>query len=395
MTTPGWLGKAKVLPPSAVNHRMNAPFTPPRQGLLDRLFGSARADQAEEWSASSPARAHFDARHATSIEAVCDWLAEAALDPNPDTLALAWHASQSIGEIGQSIIEAARDGDGHIPSAAVPQIMIALGLRQDRRALNAMIDEARSNVGSAQALTGQSSAAIADYRAAIAVPAQAMTDPRRARAAISEMQALTSALLERTRTAEAELRATASVMGELRERLAETQRQALADPLTELPNRRAFESALAESLEDCGQHGESATMSVAFVDLDHFKQVNDTHGHATGDRVLKHVAGLLSQLSGDNCHVARHGGEEFAIVFAGLNASDAHARLNTAREALTNAVLLNRENAQPIGRLSFSAGIAQYHVGESSSRLLARADAALYAAKAAGRDRIMIAAPPS
>ncbi len=326
---------------------------------------------------------------------MCNWLADAALDPTPDTLALAWQASHASGEIGLGIIESARESSGHIPSGAVPQLMIALGLRQDRRALNAMIDEAKSNVGSAQAVTGQSSAAIADYRAALAVPAQAMADPRRAGAAIAEMQGLTQALLERTRAAEAELRATASVMGELRERLAETQRQALADPLTELPNRRAFEGALADALAHCDEEGDGATMSVAFVDLDHFKLVNDNHGHATGDRVLKHVAGLLSKLSGDNCHVARHGGEEFALVFAGLNASDAHTRLDTAREALGNAVLLNRENAQPIGRLTFSAGIAQYHAGESSSRLLARADASLYAAKAAGRDRLMIAAPPT
>jgi diguanylate cyclase len=322
---------------------------------------------------------------------MCAWLAEAALDPTPDTLALAWHASHAVGEAGLSVIERTREPDGHIPGIAIPQLMIALGLRQDRRALNAMIDEAKSNVGSAQAVTGQSSAAMADYRAALTVPAQAIGNPHTAGAAIAEMQGLTSTLLERTRAAEAELRATANVMGELRERLAETQRLAMADPLTELPNRRAFEAALAESLATYAQDG---VMSIAFVDLDHFKAVNDAHGHATGDRVLKHVASLLSQLSGDNCHVARHGGEEFALVFAGINASEAYARLNEAREALGNAVLLNRENAQPIGQLSFSAGIAQLHPNESSSRLLARADAALYAAKAAGRDRILIAAPP-
>lgn len=374
---------------------MNAPFTPPRQGLLDRWFGSSREADISQPSAMSATAEAFDARHGAAITAMCAWLADAALDPTPDTLALAWHACHGIGEIGHAIVDAARDPDGQIASIAVPQLMIALGLRQDRRALNAMIDEAKANVGSAQALTGQSSAAIADYRAAIEVPAQAMGDPRTARVAIAEMQTLTSALLERTRAAEAELRATASVMGELRERLAETQRQALADPLTELPNRRAFEAALAESLATCEERGEGATMSVAFVDIDHFKSVNDTHGHATGDRVLKHVAGLLARLSGDNCHVARHGGEEFALVFAGLNASDAYTRLDEAREALCNTVLLNRENAQPIGKLSFSAGIAQYHAGESSSRLLARADAALYQAKANGRDQLRIAAPPS
>jgi diguanylate cyclase len=386
----------------AVNHGMNAPFPPPKPGLakpglakpglMARLFGRDEIATALGDEPSSPARQHFDQRHGGKIADLCDWLAVAGLDPTPDTLALGWHVATAAGEVGLSIVESARDADGHIPALAIPQLMIAMGLRQDRRALNAMIDQARLNVGSAQALTGESSAAIADYRAAIAVPAKAIDDPRRATAAIAEMQGLTHALLERTLAAEVELRATASVMGELRERLAETQRQALADPLTELPNRRAFEAALADGLAACG---EGNTLSVAFVDLDHFKAVNDTHGHAAGDRVLKHVAGLLAQLSGDNCHVARHGGEEFALVFAGVNASEAHSRLDEARMALSDAVLLNRETAQPIGRLSFSAGIAQYHAGETSSRLLARADAALYEAKANGRDQLRIAAPPS
>lgn len=379
----------------AVNHGMNAPFTPPRPGLLDRWFGHHRIDPDPAPAPLSAAAERFQSRHGDAIDTMCAWLADASLEPGPDTLALAWQACHGIGETGHTIIEMAREADGTVPSASVPQLMIALGLRQDRRALNAMIDEARSNVGIAQVVTGQSSAAIADYRAALSVPAQAIADPRKSGAAIAEMQGLTSALLERTRAAEAELRATASVMGELRERLAETQRQALADPLTELPNRRAFEAALAEALAACEESGPDATMSVAFVDLDHFKTVNDVHGHATGDRVLKHVAGLLAHLSGNNCHVARHGGEEFALVFAGLNASDAFVRLNEAREALHDAVLLNRDNAQPIGRLSFSAGIAQYHAGESSSRLLARADASLYEAKANGRDQIRIAAPGS
>jgi diguanylate cyclase len=369
---------------------MNAPFPPPKTGLIARLFGREETEAAPDVILSAAQQA-FAGRHREAIGALCTWLADAGLDPTPDTLALGWQMQTAAGEVGHSIVDSARDAEGHIPALAVPQLMIALGLRQDRRALNAMIDEARHNVGNAQALTGDSSAAIADYRAALAVPAKAIHDPVRATAAIAEMQVLTQALLERTMAAEVELRATASVMGELRERLAETQRQALADPLTELPNRRAFEAALAEGLTKCEQGG---TLSVAFVDLDHFKAVNDTHGHATGDRVLKHVAGLLAGLSGDNCHVARHGGEEFALVFAGLNASEAHVRLDAARIALTEENLLNRENAQPIGRLSFSAGIAQFHSGESSSRLLARADAALYAAKAGGRDQLRIAAPP-
>jgi diguanylate cyclase len=191
---------------------MNAPYIPPKTGqspktgLIARWFGGRGDAPADAPHFGSQAERQFAARHNANIEALCAWLAAAGLEPSADTLALGWHAVTGVGEVGLSLIASARDADGHIAPTSVPQLMIALGLRQDRRAINAMIDQAKVNVGSAQAVTGDSSAAIADYRAAIAVPANAIKDPSRARAAITEMQGLTQSLLERTFAAEIEQR---------------------------------------------------------------------------------------------------------------------------------------------------------------------------------------------
>jgi diguanylate cyclase len=112
---------------------------------------------------------------------------------------------------------------------------------------------------------------------------------------------------------------------------------------------------------------------------------------AEGDRVISHVAGCLSSDAGTKCHVARHGGEEFALLFNGMDAPQATAQLDRAREALTAKRLISRDSGKPLGELSFSGGIATLHSGESASKLLARTDQALYAAKNAGRNRIEVA----
>ena len=375
---------------------MSAPFTPPatssaRPRLLHRIFGAVPDAAVPPTPPVSADRAAFDAAHGATIDAFCDALAQAGLAPTPDTLMLAWAMGSGLGHAASTAIDAARNAAGHIPAAMVPTLLIALGLRSDGRRITAMLHQAEADVGTAAAAAGRSSAAIADYHRAIDAPAKAMADPARAPSAIAEMQGLTRTLLDRTLAAESELRATADTMGELREQLIATQRQALADPLTNLPNRRAFDIALNEAISGCATDGRP--LSIAFCDIDHFKAVNDTHGHATGDRVIRMIANLLDAMTAQGCHVARHGGEEFAIILAGQNASAAHQRIDSTRVQLGNMTLVNRDTAQPMARISFSAGIAQFHPGDSASTLLARADHALYQAKHLGRDRVCIAPP--
>jgi diguanylate cyclase (GGDEF)-like protein len=143
---------------------------------------------------------------------------------------------------------------------------------------------------------------------------------------------------------------------------------ASTDPLTGLPNRRAWDEQLASAL------AEDQSLVVAMFDFDHFKEFNDTHGHPAGDRLLKEAAAAWrEQLRGEDL-LARLGGDEFALL---LNRCD-------DTKALT---VINRLRRRIPGEQKCSVGLAQRLEGETADQLLTRADTALYEAKSAGRDR--------
>ncbi|MFT3820101.1 MAG: diguanylate cyclase [Rubrivivax sp.] len=155
--------------------------------------------------------------------------------------------------------------------------------------------------------------------------------------------------------------------------------QALRDPLTGLLNRRALEERFAQ--EHAGQGAGGAPLAVVLLDLDHFKRINDAHGHAVGDAVLRDIGAELRGLVRAGDAVFRIGGEEFALLLPGLDAPQAQRRLAGLHERF--AAL--RPGGVPHA-VTFSAGVASTAAqGWSLARLLAAADGALYDAKAAGR----------
>jgi len=196
---------------------------------------------------------------------------------------------------------------------------------------------------------------------------------------IAEVVRLTGAMLDRVRSAEDRLEAATHEASELRAKLEEARDNARRDPLTDLPNRRAFEEAFAASIAAGEQ------LCVAVCDIDRFKSVNDRFGHAVGDRVLKAIATALV----DGCpghFVARYGGEEFAILFTGVEREAARATLDKAREAVAGKRYRLRESDEPLGAVTFSAGLTAVQPGETLGAVFGRADALLYAAKDGGRN---------
>lgn len=163
--------------------------------------------------------------------------------------------------------------------------------------------------------------------------------------------------------------------------LADLERLAVSDVLTGLPNRRAMLDVLARSATHARR--EILPFCVAMVDIDHFKDVNDSCGHAAGDAVLKRFAEVMSQGLREGDVLGRWGGEEFLLVLPG-------ATLATAQTVLARMQSRIRAGMLPEPSVTFSAGVAAYHRTESPDELLARADAALYAAKHAGRDRVEV-----
>jgi len=154
------------------------------------------------------------------------------------------------------------------------------------------------------------------------------------------------------------------------------QATARTDPLTGLPNRRVWDEDVERELARARRHG--GTLCLAMLDLDRFKAFNDHHGHQAGDRLLAAAAEAWRPVLRATDTLARYGGEEFAVL---LPHSD-HDAAQTVVERLLTSV--------PLGQTA-SAGIAQWDGQESAESLLARADAALYAAKGAGRARAVLA----
>ena len=176
----------------------------------------------------------------------------------------------------------------------------------------------------------------------------------------------------------------------LRSELEKVRQLADYDHLTGLPNRRGFEALLEEEIRKANENIEP--LSVAICDIDHFKLVNDNFGHDTGDRVIGAVARTLAKLTDDKCHAARHGGEEFVMLFRGITIEEAAARLDNAREALSKRRFVKEASDEVIGMVTFSGGIADVFAYESPRFALRAADESLYRAKEEGRNRICVAA---
>ncbi len=157
------------------------------------------------------------------------------------------------------------------------------------------------------------------------------------------------------------------------------------DLLTGLPNRRWFQMALSRELTKVQRSG--ASMAIALVDLDHFKQVNDHYGHAVGDEALKHVAQQLKVHARAGDFVARIGGEEFVVLMQADSVSQAQAGAERLRAGIA-ALPFDAPNGTYA--LTASVGVALYHPGVSPNRLLRAADLAMYRAKHAGRNQVVM-----
>ncbi|HMF08672.1 MAG TPA: sensor domain-containing diguanylate cyclase [Thermoanaerobaculia bacterium] len=158
-------------------------------------------------------------------------------------------------------------------------------------------------------------------------------------------------------------------------------RQALTDELTDLSNRRAGEQAI--SRETARSRRTGRPLSFALFDVDHFKRVNDTYGHQTGDLVLREVARFLSAFLRRSDIAVRWGGEEFLVILAGETLEGARA----FAERVRGAIELLRVG--DVGTITISAGTAELEQGEDPETTVARADANLYEAKARGRNQVV------
>lgn len=171
----------------------------------------------------------------------------------------------------------------------------------------------------------------------------------------------------------------------MQEQVRKERLRAMTDLLTELPNREAWQERLSFEYNRWQRYGHSLT--VGMLDIDLFKRINDDYGHRAGDRVLRLVAQELRERLRTTDFVARFGGEEFVVLFPETEPADARTVVNKLRAYVGKLPFHFR--GEPVS-ITFSAGLASFVAGDTENSVLGRADRALYNAKRAGRDRVII-----
>jgi|GEM_PF-2096868 len=154
------------------------------------------------------------------------------------------------------------------------------------------------------------------------------------------------------------------------------------DALCQVKNRRALLDTLQDYVRHCATHPEK--LCIAMLDVDHFKETNDTFGHTTGDEVLRRVAGIMRSTFPENAIVGRYGGEEFLVILPGLSRADAVRHAEHFRTSVEQQTWRERELV-----VTLSGGVAALVPGETPEELIRRADRSLYQAKKAGRNRVL------
>lgn len=166
--------------------------------------------------------------------------------------------------------------------------------------------------------------------------------------------------------------------------IARSKKETLRDPLTGIANRAGIDALLGQLLKD----EPGLPLSIALIDLDRFKSLNDTHGHQRGDYVLRAVTNALIAATGSSQMVGRLGGDEFVVVLPGTPLEMAAESAETLRIALTTCDLTGALGGEVLGQITASLGVAELDPGESLAELFERADRCLYRAKHSGRNRV-------
>ncbi|CAN5348455.1 GGDEF domain-containing protein [soil metagenome] len=259
-------------------------------------------------------------------------------------------------------------------------------LSEEIRDAGNVLNRELSSVSAAIAKAKQSQAAYGETLADASASMDQAAAPADLKHLVTGLTAATSKVQRENTVLERRLETSTKEVARLREHLEQVRRDAMTDALTNLANRKAFDEELLRAVDEAERNNTSLTLAV--LDIDHFKRFNDTWGHQTGDQVLRYVASVIGRVSKTPRIAARYGGEEFAVIFPGESQAIVEAALNTIREEIGTRALRRRSTNDELGAVTISAGLAQRRPGETATLLLDRADEALYASKRAGRNRV-------
>jgi len=206
---------------------------------------------------------------------------------------------------------------------------------------------------------------------------------------IQRLREEAQAMAERSEAIGQHLAGAAERIQLLERSLDDMRHDAETDGLTKLHNRRSFDNRLRDTAGKAMNSGEP--LALVLIDIDHFKRVNDSWGHQTGDQVLRLVAATLTAESRPGDFVARYGGEEFTMILPDTGPDAAFALADRLRRSFEGRQMVARGSGKIIGAVTVSAGGACYEPGERLSDWVERVDTALYTAKQSGRNRVCMA----
>lgn len=360
-----------------------------RPGGLLGWLGFGKAGEASRAATAAPSGDHRNALRQRQLDEIASFLAYHRLEINAASLSIAHNYLTGSDPDLVRLIDRQMQARQPVTLDWLDEVHGQGGQADEAAMLAQLMVRLESSIDEFGKTSKDATSATSEYSNALEAHVSELEQVTKAGDMIADLATIAKVMLKRTRDIEKQmLRSEAQTKG-LRRRLDEAKRSAEEDHLTGLPNRRAFEARFAEEFRTARAAAEP--LCVAFCDIDHFKLVNDSHGHDAGDRVLKLVAESLARISGETCHVARHGGEEFVLLFRGHTVAESFARLDALRAQLAERRLVNRATDTPFGQITFSGGIADVFVCGEPRAALKAADAALYRAKQDGRNRVLIA----
>lgn len=272
-----------------------------------------------------------------------------------------------------------------LAASFLPKVKLNDQIRDAGDQLSRELDAVAKAIGAAQKSSSSYSRTLADVSKGLS---ESDISPG-VQELVSTLSTATRQVQRENKTLERQLKESTAEVDKLREHLEQVRRDAATDALTNLANRKAFDEALQRACTESDITGRP--LSLAVIDIDHFKTFNDTWGHQTGDQVIRFVASVISRVAQRPRFAARYGGEEFSIIFPGEAGPMVTQTLEQIRTEVNSRILRRRSTNEQLGNVSVSAGFAERHQGEPADNFMGRADEALYASKRGGRNRVTAA----